>query len=107
MPGRHHRSVAWDSCERLILSGDPDPYGDPASGSRRARQGRVTLANRTIIEAFAASPKQGLDWPDPAPDGTKFAGSDIKTDKESAEFQAAYEVCDDELAVEDESGAGT
>jgi hypothetical protein len=48
---------------------------------------------------------QGLDWPDPAPDGTKFAGASIKIDKESAEFQAAYEVCDGQFAAEDGSGA--
>jgi hypothetical protein len=44
--------------------------------------------------------EQGLDWPDPAPDGTKFAGAEIKIDKKSAEFQAAYGVCDEALALD-------
>ena len=43
---------------------------------------------------------QGLDWPDPAADGSKFAGSDVKIDKKSPEFQAAFEVCDEALAAE-------
>jgi hypothetical protein len=56
---------------------------------------------------FAACMRdQGLDWPDPAADGSKFAGSDVKIDKKSPAFQAAFEVCGDELAVEDASGAG-
>jgi len=56
---------------------------------------------------FAACMRdQGLDWPDPAADGTKFAGSDVEIDKKSPEFHAAFEVCDDELAIEDASGAG-
>jgi hypothetical protein len=53
---------------------------------------------------FAACMRdQGLDWPDPAADGSKFAGSDVKVDKKSPEFQAAFEVCNEELAVEDVS----
>ncbi len=48
---------------------------------------------------------QGLDWPDPASDGSRFAGSDVEIDKKSPEFQAAFEVCGDELTAEDASGA--
>jgi hypothetical protein len=56
---------------------------------------------------FAACMRdQGLDWPDPAADGSKFAGSGINIDKQSPEFQAAFEVCGGELAVKDASGAG-
>jgi hypothetical protein len=55
---------------------------------------------------FAACMRdRGLDWPDPAADGSRFAGSDMKIDKKSPEFQAAFEVCGRELAVEDTSGA--
>jgi hypothetical protein len=44
--------------------------------------------------------EQGLAFPDPAPEGTTF---EIEIDKESVEFQAAFEVCDDSLDIE---GAG-
>jgi hypothetical protein len=44
--------------------------------------------------------EQGLDWPDPAAAGSRFADVDIKIDKESPEFQAAFEVCDEALAAE-------
>jgi len=56
--------------------------------------------------AFAACMReQGLDWPDPAPDGTKFAGSAGEIDKQSPEFAAAFETCADELALGGEEGA--
>lgn len=88
--------AASEACSDFLVAFKP--AADPAL---EAEQTEAALRFAVCMR------EQGLDWPDPAPDGTKFAGSDDKTDKESAEFQAAYEVCDDELAVEDESGAGT
>ena len=56
---------------------------------------------------FAACMRdQGLDWPDPASDGSKFTGSEIKVDKGSPEFAAAFEVCGDELALDAAEGEG-
>jgi hypothetical protein len=88
--------AASEACSDFLVAFKP--AADPAL---EAEQTEAALRFAVCMR------EQGLDWPDPAPDGTKFAGSDDKTDKGSAEFQAAYEVCDDELAVEDESGAGT
>lgn len=48
--------------------------------------------------------EQGLDWPDPAPDGAKFAGADVKIDKKSPQYAAAFEVCADELSLEGVEG---
>ena len=88
--------AASEACSDFLIAFKP--VADPAL---EAEQTEAALRFAVCMR------QQGLDWPDPAPDGTKFADSDIKTDRKSAEFQAAYEVCDAELAVEDESGAGT
>ncbi len=88
--------AASEACSDFLVAFKP--VADPALEAEQTE---------AALRFAACMREQGLDWPDPAPDGTKFAGSDIKTDKKSVEFQAAYEVCDDELAVEDEGGAGT
>ena len=88
--------AASDACSDLLVAFKPT-----ANPALEAEQTEAALRFAVCMR------EQGLEWPDPAPDGTRFAGSDIKVDKESAEFQAAYEVCDEELAVEDESGVGT
>ena len=86
--------AATKACSEVLVASKP--AADPAL---HAEQTEAALRFAVCMR------EQGLDWPDPAPDGTKFAGAYIEIDKKSAEFQAAYEVCDDELAAEDESGA--
>jgi len=81
--------VASEACGDFLVAFKPAL--DPALG---AEQTEAALRFAVCMR------EQGLDWPDPAPDGTKFAGAEIKIDKKSAEFQAAYGVCDEALALD-------
>ena len=81
--------------------------GDHLAAMKPALDPALQAEQTEAALRFAACMRdQGLDWPDPAGDGSKLAGSDVEFDKKSPEFQAAFEVCRDELAVEDASGAG-
>ena len=81
--------VATEACDDNLIAFKPAL--DPAL---EAEQTEAALRFAVCMR------EQGLDWPDPAPDGTKFAGAEIKIDKKSAEFQAAYGVCDEALALD-------
>jgi hypothetical protein len=107
--------VSKPAFKAVLKSGE----GDEAFAAAQADCGHHLVAMKPALDLaqqaeqteaalrFAACMRdQGLDWPDPAADGSKFAGSDVKIDKKSAEFQAAFEACGDELAVEAASGAG-
>ncbi len=88
--------AASQACDSLLIAFKPE--ADPALQQEQTE---------AALEFAVCMREQGLDWPDPAPEGSKFADAEIKVDKESAEFQAAFEACDDELAVDDEGGADT
>jgi hypothetical protein len=85
--------LATEACDEFLVAFKP--AADPALA---AEQTEAALRFAVCMR------EQGLDWPDPAPEGTDFAGADIKVDKESPEFMAAFEVCDAQLAV-DAAGA--
>ena len=58
------------------------------------------LDEQDAMVAFAGCMRdEGIDWPDPASDGSKFAGTDGEIDKESPEVVAAFDVCSDELSL--------
>ena len=87
---------ASDACNDFLVAFKP--AADPAL---------ATEQTEAAIRFAVCMREHGLDWPDPAPDGAKVRRLRHQDRQGSAGFQAAYEVCDDELAVEDESGAGT
>jgi hypothetical protein len=86
---------ATAACEHFLVA-----FKAPADAELQAEQLERELA-------FAACMRdQGLDWPDPAADGSKFAGADIKLDKESPQFDTAFAACGEELAL-GQGGSGT
>ena len=87
--------AASEACGDLLLA--LKPALDPALQAEQTEN---------ALRFAACMRDQGLDWPDPAPDGSKFASADFKIDKVSPEFFAAFEVCDQELATDaiEESG---
>ena len=80
--------LATEACDEFLVAFKP--AADPALA---AEQTEAALRFAVCMR------EQGLDWPDPAPEGSKFAGTDIKIDKKSPAFQSAFETCDAELAV--------
>lgn len=84
--------AASEACNEFLVGADSKT--DPA-----LREEQTEAALRFAV----CMREQGLDFPDPAPEGTTFEGADVKIDKESAEFQAAFEVCGDSLDLD---GAG-
>lgn len=84
--------AASDICGDLLMA--LKPALDPALQAEQTE---------SALRFAACMREQGLEWPDPAPDGSKFAGSDFKLDKKSPEFAATFEACSDELALD---GAG-
>ena len=87
--------AASEACGDLLLA--LKPALDPALQAEQTEN---------ALRFAACMRDQGLDWPDPAPDGSKFAGSEVKVDKGSPEFAAAFEACGDELAVDAAEGEG-
>ena len=80
---------AYEACTEFLVA--LKPALDPA---QQAEQTEAALRFARCMR------DQGLDWPDPAPEGAKFAGADIKIDKKSPEYATAFEVCDEELAID-------
>ena len=87
-------TTATEACDPFLVAFKP-----PADAALQAEQTEAALRFAACIR------EQGLEWPDPAPDGSKFEGADIKIDKESPEYQVAFEACDEALAPE-EDGSG-
>jgi len=81
--------LATEACDEFLIAFKP--AADPALA---AEQTEAALRFAVCMR------EQGLEWPDPAPEGSKFAGADINVDKKSPEFKAAFEVCDTELVVD-------
>lgn len=81
-------AAAQEACGDLLMA--LKPALDPALV---AEQSENALAFAQCMR------DQGLDWPDPAADGSKFAGSALEVDKASPEFAGAFAACSDELAL--------